>query len=72
MSTEVRILDVVALTQDLPAQGFLRGQVGTVVEFDPPATWIVEFSDQDGRAFGFARLNTEQLIVLRYTREKVA
>jgi len=32
----IRVLDVVALTQDLPERGLVRGQVGTVVEELPP------------------------------------
>jgi hypothetical protein len=32
MSEEMKILDVVALTEDVPERGLYRGQVGTVVE----------------------------------------
>ena len=32
MSTDIQLLDVVALTVDLPKRGLRRGQVGTVVE----------------------------------------
>lgn len=30
MNHEIRVLDVVALTEDIPDRGLLRGQVGTV------------------------------------------
>jgi len=32
MNREIRVLDVVALTEDILDRGLLRGQVGTVVE----------------------------------------
>ena len=32
MNQEIRVLDVVALTEDITDRGLLRGQVGTVVE----------------------------------------
>ena len=32
MNREIRILDVVALTEDIADRGLQRGQVGTVVE----------------------------------------
>ena len=36
MKDKVDILDVVALTDDLPERGLYRGQVGTVVETVAP------------------------------------
>ena len=45
------LLDVVALLADMPEKGLLRGQVGTVVELIDDATALVEFSDEDGRAY---------------------
>jgi hypothetical protein len=44
----VDILDVVALTEDLPERGLYRGQVGTVVESLAPGVFEVEFSDDEG------------------------
>ena len=32
MTNPIRLLDVVALTEDLPQRSLMRGQVGTVVE----------------------------------------
>src|SRR5687768_4561855 len=48
MQTTPRLLDVVALLSDMPAQGLLRGQVGTVVELLDGA-YEVEFSDDEGK-----------------------
>jgi hypothetical protein len=39
----MRLLDVVALTADLPDEHLVRGQVGTVVELLGPAIYEVEF-----------------------------
>ncbi len=46
---EIKILDVVALTEDIPGRDLIRGQVGTVVESLPPDAFEVEFSDDTGR-----------------------
>ena len=34
MNPEIQVLDVVALTEDIPDRSLVRGQVGTVVESD--------------------------------------
>jgi hypothetical protein len=62
----VDLLDVVALTDDLPERGLSRGQVGTVVETLAPGVYEVEFSDDEGRAFATLALRAEQLLVLHY------
>ena len=66
MSREIRILDVVALTEDIPDRGLLRGQVGTVVESLGPDVFEVEFVDNEGRTYATVPLNTRQLLVLHY------
>ncbi len=60
------ILDVVALTENLPERGLYRGQVGTVVEALAPDIFKVEFSDDEGRAYASVALKAEQLMALRY------
>ena len=62
----VNILDVVALTRDLPDRDLQRGQVGTVVELLEAEIFEVEFSDDDGRAYALLALATEDLLVLHY------
>ena len=52
MMDSINILDVVALTEDLPEESLRKGQVGTVVELLAPGVFEVEFSDDDGRTFG--------------------
>ena len=45
-----QLLDVVALTVDLPEYNLLRGQVGTIVELlADDAAFEVEFSDSNGQ-----------------------
>jgi hypothetical protein len=67
-------LSVVALLQDLPEQGLLRGQVGTVVELYSPTVGEVEFCDQEGHTYALVPLNSDQLIRLHHDRplEQVA
>lgn len=66
METRIQLLDVVALTDDLPQRNLWRGQVGTVVEQLAPDTYEVEFSDDNGRTYACLPLNSSQLIVLHY------
>ncbi len=66
MNEAVDILDVVALTDDLPGRGLYKGQVGTVVESLAPGVFEVEFSDEEGRAYASLALEERQLLVLRY------
>jgi hypothetical protein len=69
--SQLSVLDVVALLTDLPSEGLARGQVGTVVElFDGKA--LVEFSDDEGRAYAIARSPVVDLLVLHYEPEAVA
>jgi hypothetical protein len=62
-------LDVVALLTDLPAQRLARGQVGTIVEQLDDTTLLVEFSDEQGRAYAVAPCPRAELLVLRYLPE---
>jgi len=63
------VLDVVALLTDLSAQGLARGQVGTVVEQLDAKTLLVEFSDDQGRAYAVAPCPQANLLVLHYLPE---
>jgi len=62
----VDLLDVVALTDELPERGLSRGQVGTVVETLALGVYEVEFSDDEGRTFATLALRADQLLVLHY------
>ena len=63
------VLDVVALLTDLPAQRLARGQVGTIVEQLDEKTLLVEFSDEQGRAYAVAPCPRADLLVLHYLPE---
>ena len=60
----IKLLDVVALTEDLPGHSLRRGQVGTVVELLKPGFFEVEFNDNEGRAYATLPLRSDQLMVL--------
>lgn len=62
-----KLLDVVALTVDLPEYNLSRGQVGTVVELlANGAAYEVEFSDRNGRTYESIGLRPEQIIQLHF------
>lgn len=62
----IDVLSVVALLEDLPESGLVRGQVGTVVESWAPDVYEVEFSDDNGRTYAMVALKTEQLMRLHH------
>jgi hypothetical protein len=66
-TNNIKLLDVVALTTDLPEENLWRGQVGTVVEIlaDGDA-FEVEFSDKEGHTYESLGLLPEQLMVLHF------
>ena len=68
---EPRLLDAVALLADVPAHRLARGQVGTVVELLDDATSLVEFSDEQGRAYALAPCLRADLLTLHYLPEEV-
>ena len=68
----IQLLDVVALTADVPNSGVFRGQVGTVVETLSPGVFEVEFSDDQGRAYAQLALDENALLVLHYQPENAA
>ncbi|MFB2920220.1 MULTISPECIES: DUF4926 domain-containing protein [Aerosakkonema] len=68
MNSQMKLLDVVALIEDMPELGLYRGQVGTIVEVYEPGVFEVEFSDLNGRAYAIETLNANQLMLLHYQR----
>ncbi len=72
MQPKIDLLDVVALTEDLPERNLYRGQVGTVVEFLGDRVFEVEFSDEEGRTYASLALEERQLMVLHFQQLKVA
>ncbi len=64
---EPKLLDVVALLEDVPNDRLVRGQVGTIVENLTPGVFEVEFSDDTGKTYASLSLRSNQLLVLHHT-----
>lgn len=68
----IKILDVVALTDSLPAEGLRRGEVGTVVEQWADGVFEIEFSDDSGAAYAFATVSADKLMRLYFRKDEAA
>ena len=67
MTIPMKLLDVVALTVDLPDYKLWRGQVGTIVDIlADGAAFEVEFCDREGRTYESVGLRPDQIMVLHY------
>ena len=66
MSAQLKLLDVVALTEDVSQYGLRRGQVGTIVEVLDSDVFEVEFVDNSGRTYATVSLRGGQLMVLHH------
>ncbi|HCP91955.1 MAG TPA: DUF4926 domain-containing protein [Spartobacteria bacterium] len=62
----VRLLDIVALLVDKPAEGLAAGHVGTVVEVFPPDAFEVEFLDPAGHTFALTELKRDEVLLLKH------
>jgi hypothetical protein len=62
----MELLSVVAILKDVPEEGIVRGQVGTLVESLAPAVWLVEFSDTTGRTRALIEVREEEMVTLHY------
>ena len=64
---KIKLLDVVALTQDIPEHNLKRGEVGTVVEvLANSEAFEVEFSDDNGQMYKCLSFLASQLTVLHH------
>ena len=68
----MKILEVVALTNDIPEKHLRRGQVGTVVEILAPGVVEVEFSDLDGNSYAMCAVQENSLMVLHHIPDAIA
>jgi len=69
LTNAVKLLDVVALTDDRPEDNLWRGQVGTVVEILANGrAFEVEFSDRNGRTYESLGLCLEEIMLLHFER----
>jgi Domain of unknown function (DUF4926) len=62
----MNLLDVVALTEDLPNLHLHKGQVGTIVEVYEPSVFEVEFVDLHGKIYALETLRGNQVMQLHY------
>ena len=60
----MKLLDVVALTENIPEKHLKRGQVGTIVEELDAGVYEVEFSDLDGKPYAMCAVAAKNLIPL--------
>ncbi len=61
---KIKLLETVALLEDLPERKLQRGEVGTVVEVLAPDVFEVEFCDDEGQTYAELALRSEQLVPL--------
>ena len=67
MTETIKLIDVVAVTVDIPEYNLWRGQVGTVVEILAGGkAYEVEFCDREGRTYESVGLRPDQIMVLHY------
>lgn len=62
----MKLLDVVALTENLPGLNLHKGQVGTIIEVYEPDVFEVEFVDLQGKTYALETLMVNQLMQLHY------
>ena len=72
MQNEIHLLDVVALTMDIPKYNLFRGEIGAVVECYPNDGYEVEFVALDGYTYALVALRGNQLIPLRQKPQRTA
>lgn len=62
----MKLFDIVATLQDIPAAHLAKGQVGTIVEVLSTQIVLVEFADLDGVAYAIEPLPVAHLIELHH------
>ncbi len=71
MSQPFELLDVVALTEDIPEEQLERGDVGTIVDvYDDGRAFEVEFCNRRGETLNMLALAPSQLLKLRFERQR--
>jgi len=68
-----KLFDVVAITDDLPEENLLQGQVGAIVEvYNEGEAFEVEFVDVEGKTYALLTLNPKQFMLLHYEPVRIA
>ena len=60
----IKLLDTVALLENLPGRKLRAGEVGTVVEVLDDNVFEVEFCDADGQTYAQFALRSDQIMPL--------
>jgi hypothetical protein len=63
---ELEVQSVVALIEDQPDLGLVRGQVGAIVAIWAPGVYEVEFCDVAGATYAMVALKAHQLMRLHH------
>jgi hypothetical protein len=63
----MKLLDVVALLENIPNSGLYKGQVGTIVDIYEPDVFEVEFCDLKGKTYALKTLMANELLLLHYS-----
>ena len=66
MEPTVKILDVVALLNNIPEHGLLQGQVGTIVEQLADSVYEVEFCNNKGETIASLAIEATDFLKLHY------
>lgn len=61
---KIKLLEAVALTEDLPERKLRAGEVGTVVELLEPNAYEVEFCNERGETYAELALRGDQIVPL--------
>ena len=70
--TQIKLLDIVALTEDIPEHNLISGEVGTVVEILAEGdAFEVEFSDDNGQMYKSLSFTENQLEVLTDAKKRL-
>lgn len=62
----MKLLDIVATTEDMPGAHLSKGQVGTIVDELDRNTVLVEFADLDGVAYAIEPIPCSKLMELHH------
>ena len=68
---KIKVLDVVAVLNDLPDRNLLKGQVGTIVEQLDENVFEVEFVNSKGETIVMEEIHEDNLFLLHFEIEKV-
>ena len=68
---KIKVLDVVAVLNDMPDKNLLKGQVGTIVERLDENVFEIEFVNSNGETIAMEEINEDNLFLLHFEIEKV-